>query len=134
MDVALDDGLNDVMGVVRNILNDPLALVDDLSVMGAPDRLVVVLLKAGEPSLVLGSVGVLLADLRRRVNLLVVELGLVLHVLDGLDVVLDVVHVAVVLTLAGDLLDRMGMLGLLLKEMGVSTSLGRNFKEKVTYW
>lgn len=134
MDVALDDGLNDVMGVVRNILNDPLALVDDLSVMGSPDRLVVVLLKAGEPSLVLGSVGVLLADLRRRVNLLVVDLGLVLHVLDGLDVVLDVVHVAVVLTFAGDLLDRMGMLGLLLKETGVSTSLGRNFKEKVTYW
>jgi hypothetical protein len=80
-----------VMNVVRNVLVDLLAAVDDrLLAAGISDR-VAGGVERGEVGLVLISRDVVLPDLGSRDDVLLVNLRGVLGVEDGLDVVLDVV-------------------------------------------
>jgi len=103
--VTLDDGLHDVVNVVMVVLDNLLALVHNLLVVDTPDRLVVVLIQAGEESAVLVGIDVALLDVCLGDNVFLMH-GLVMtFVKNGLNVMLNVVVVLINLLLTDDLLD-----------------------------
>lgn len=78
--------------MVADVLGHALALVDDDTLLGRlGDGVLGARSERGELGLVLVGRDVALADLGRRDDVLALDLGLVLGVEDGLDVVLDVV-------------------------------------------
>ena len=78
--------------MVANVLGHALALVDDDTLLGRlSDGVLGARRERGELGLVLVGSDVALADLGRRDDVLALDLGLVLRVEDGLDVVLNVV-------------------------------------------
>lgn len=96
--LSLDDGLDDVMEVVVGVLIDMSTHVDDLPLFGAVLNSILVLPDLGLEELsVLSLACVLLVDVSHGNDLLVVHFGAFFDVVDGLDVVLDVVNVAMLI-------------------------------------
>lgn len=103
--LSLDDGLDDVMEVVVGVLIDMSTHVDDLPLFSAVLNSILVLPDLGLEELsVLGLARVLLVDVSHRNDLLVVHFGAFFDVVDGLDVVLDVMNMTVLILLTKDLL------------------------------
>jgi len=124
--VALDDGLHDVVDMVGHILVNGFSTVDDRSV-GAANSLGVAVLGtvARQEVLVGGCVDVGLFDVRDRVGVLgVFAVGMV-SVQDGLDVVLDVVHMAVMLPYSLDLFGLVSVVRLFGHSCEVLVVMGR---------
>jgi len=113
MGIPLDDGLNQMMNVMRSVGVNLLSLVDDdllgrslgTGVLGSVQR--------SEHSLVLIGSNVTFFDVGYRNDLLVMLFLLVLSVQNGLSVVLDVVDVSVNLALTLDLLNFMSLMSLM---------------------
>lgn len=111
--VLLDDRLDHVVDVVVNGLVDLLSLVHNDMVNTGVLNLVLVATSDGSEELsVLVRVGVLLTHFGGGYDTGVVLLGLVLSVNDRLDVVLDVVLVAVQVALTLDFLNLVALTGL----------------------
>lgn len=111
-----DDGLNDVVYVVVNSLVDGLTLVDDLASLGCNLDTVTVTVSVGDGVQELGILGgrsVLLLDVCPGDDPVVVLFSGVLAVTNALDVVLDVVVVALQVLLTRDLVDVVSLSGLL---------------------
>jgi hypothetical protein len=112
MNVALNDGLNDVVNVIDLVLVNPLALVDDGLLGRTFGVRVTSSVQRSEHGLVLIGSNVLLANLGLGVDLLVALLLRVLGVEDGLSVVLNVVNVTVNFALTLDFLNLVTLVSL----------------------
>jgi len=104
MGVAFDNRLDNVMNVVVQVLVNNLTLVDNCPFFLSLSNLVMVLVESCEKFLILWRVGVLLTNFRDGDLFVVVNGVAMLLIQNRLNMVLDVVDMAIVFTLADNFL------------------------------